>query len=80
MKGSKLNLSAEQRELRRQQALDRKPWLKSTGPRTPEGLAKSSKNGRKEIGGKTVTEWESMLSAEKFLLEGLQAEYLVPSD
>lgn len=79
MKGSKLKLSAEQREFRRQQALERKPWLKSTGPRTPEGLAKSSKNGRKEIGGKTVPEWEKVLSAESLVFEELQTKYLVPS-
>jgi hypothetical protein len=80
MKGSKLNLSAEQRELRRQQAMERKPWLKSTGPRTPEGLAKSSKNGRKEIGGKTVPEWEQVLSAENLVLSAIQTVYLVPSE
>ena len=79
MKGCKLNLSAEQREFRRQQALERKPWLKSTGPRTPEGQAKASKNGRKEIGGKTIPEWEQVLSAEKFVLEMMQTKYLVPS-
>lgn len=79
MKGCKLNLSIEQRELRRQQALVRKPWLKSTGPRTPEGLAKSSKNGRKEIGGKTIPEWDDLLSAESSVLEELQTKHLVPS-
>ena len=37
--------TAEQRERVRQAALRNKPWLKSTGPRTAAGKARSAANG-----------------------------------
>lgn len=37
-------LSDEQRRLQSERIRDNKPWLKSTGPRTPEGKARSSRN------------------------------------
>ena len=41
------NLSPEFIEAARQRILAAKPWLKSTGPRTEEGKAKSSQNAFK---------------------------------
>jgi hypothetical protein len=38
--------SPERREKRRQATMRCKPWLKSTGPRTPEGKQRSAQNGR----------------------------------
>ena len=38
--------TAEQRERLRRQCLSRKPWLKSTGPRTDAGKRRTAENGR----------------------------------
>ena len=39
-------LTAEGREKLRQNALVSEPWRQSTGPRTPEGKARSAQNGK----------------------------------
>ena len=36
----------EARDRVRQAILERKPWLQSTGPRTPEGKVRSAANGK----------------------------------
>jgi hypothetical protein len=41
------NCSPEAREAHRQRILAAKPWLKSTGPKTPEGKARSAQNSLK---------------------------------
>ena len=43
-------LTAEGRERLREAALTRRPWLRSTGPRTPEGRARSAENGTRRGG------------------------------
>jgi hypothetical protein len=40
-------LSDEQRRLQSERIRQTKPWLNSTGPRTPEGKARSSRNADK---------------------------------
>jgi hypothetical protein len=44
-------LTAAGREKLRQAALTQKPWLHSTGPRTPEGKAKVGLNAKKRTAG-----------------------------
>jgi hypothetical protein len=39
-------LTPEGRERLRQAALKNQPWRKTTGPRTPEGKARSAANGK----------------------------------
>lgn len=46
MAGTKAAWTEERREKQRRQIQETKPWLKSTGPRTPEGKAVSSQNAR----------------------------------
>lgn len=45
-------LTAEGREKLREAAVRNRPWERSTGPKTPEGKARSAANGRKRRGGK----------------------------
>lgn len=40
-------LSDDQRRLQSERIRQTKPWLNSTGPRTPEGKARSSRNADK---------------------------------
>jgi hypothetical protein len=46
-KKTKTNYSAEEREARRARILAAKPWLRSTGPKTAEGKARSAQNSLK---------------------------------
>ncbi len=47
----------------RESVLQRKPWLRSTGPRTAEGKAKSALNGKKQQQGElSVREMRRELS------------------
>jgi len=46
MAGTKAAWTPERRARQREIIRKNKPWLKSTGPRTPEGKAVSSQNAR----------------------------------
>lgn len=46
MAGTKAAWTPERREKQRRIIQETKPWLKSTGPRSPEGKAISSQNAR----------------------------------
>lgn len=46
MAGTKAAWTADRRERQRRIIQETKPWLKSTGPRTPDGKAASSQNAR----------------------------------
>lgn len=46
MAGTKAGWTDERREKQRRIIQETKPWLNSTGPRTPEGKAVSSQNAR----------------------------------
>lgn len=47
MSTPRYRITEEERQRRRDSIRATKPWLKSTGPRTPEGKAISSSNGLK---------------------------------
>ena len=52
MVGTKAAWTEERREKQRRIIQETKPWLKSTGPRTPDGKAASSQNAR-------MPEWQA---------------------
>ena len=52
MAGTKAAWTKERREKQRRIIGETKPWLKSTGPRTPEGKVASSQNAR-------MPEWQA---------------------
>jgi hypothetical protein len=61
----------------REAALRNKPWLHSTGPRTPEGKARSSQNGRyRQTDGMSRREREAELSEVHALLGEMAASRL----
>jgi hypothetical protein len=58
-------------EKRRQVTLAVKPWLRSTGPKTPEGKAKAAKNGmRRQKGARSIRE----IRRDRAELRGLLVE------
>ena len=67
-------LSAEGRERLRQTALKNKPWLHSTGPRTPEGKKKAAANGRKtQRGTKSLREIRAELDDDVALIAQMRS-------
>lgn len=61
------------RERIRQATMRHKPWLHSTGPRTPEGKAKVAMNGRKhQIGSISVRQLRAQLAEIRKLAEEMQ--------
>jgi hypothetical protein len=44
-------LTPEGRSRLRQSALVNRPWLRSTGPKTPAGKARVAQNGKRRLGG-----------------------------
>jgi hypothetical protein len=56
------------RERLRAAALRNRPWLQSTGPRTPEGKARAAENGRKrQTGSISTSKLRSMLAEVRSL-------------
>ncbi len=50
-RAKRLGLTPEGRERLRRAAIEKKPWIHSTGPRTPAGKAQSAINGkRRQLG------------------------------
>jgi hypothetical protein len=63
-------LSDEGRERLRLAALANKPWVHATGPRTAEGKARSSVNGRsRQKGPKSIRELRSELAESMALVK-----------
>lgn len=57
----------------RKGALEHKPWLKSTGPRTLAGKAKAARNGmKKQSGPKSVRQIKKELADVRVLMLGMQ--------
>ena len=57
----------------RQAILERKPWLKSTGPRTPEGKARVAKNGKlTQKGPRSVREVRVLVADISALIDEMQ--------
>jgi hypothetical protein len=66
-------LTDEGREALRQAALANEPWMHSTGPRTAQGKAASSANGKKrQRGPQSIRELRKELSDVRLLLAGLR--------
>jgi hypothetical protein len=62
------------RERLREAALQNKPWLHSTGPRTPGGRARAARNGkRRQTGPQSVREMQADLREVRALLEEMRA-------
>jgi hypothetical protein len=59
----------EARQCERETIMKKKPWLKSTGPRTPEGKAKSKMNALKTSPGvhALIKEYERLMKEQKVL-------------
>jgi len=67
-------LTPQGRERLRQAALENKPWLRATGPRTPEGKARSAANGRKtQKGNESVREVRTELADVRLMMQDIQA-------
>ena len=68
------DLTPEGLQRLREAALRNKPWLHSTGPRTPEGKARSSQNGRyRQTDDMSRREREAELREINGLLAGMAA-------
>ncbi|WP_146602802.1 hypothetical protein [Novipirellula aureliae] len=66
-------MSEEGRERLRQAALANKPWLRATGPRTPEGKERSAANSqRQKKGAKSVRERRAAIADINALLMTLR--------
>jgi len=58
----------------RQAALINKPWQSATGPKTPEGKARSALNGKaSQKGPKSIRELRAELSEFQLLIARMQA-------
>src|SRR5262245_8611351 len=67
-------LSPAGRERLRQAALANRPWLASTGPRTPEGKSRAARNGkRRQKGGQSVREVRRSLAEVVGLVNDMAA-------
>src|SRR5947208_12861299 len=67
-------LSPEGRERIRATTLAFRPWRFTTGPRTPEGKARSAANGkRRQKGALSVRELRAELTGERLLIGEMQA-------
>ncbi len=63
----------EARNRVRQAILERQPWLKSTGPRTPEGKARVAKNGKlTQKGPRSVREVRVLVADINALIDEMQ--------
>ena len=61
------------REKLRLAALKNRPWLHATGPKTPEGKARSAANGRKtQKGPKSIRQMRAELADVRLLLRDMQ--------
>src|SRR5437763_784138 len=61
------------RDRLRQAALAGRPWESATGPKTPEGKAKSAANGKvRQVGPKSVREARSELADVRGLIAQMQ--------
>ena len=70
-------LTPEGRERLRRAALANRPWLRSTGPRTPQGKARSARNGRaRQAGPLSVREVRASLAELEVLARGMRASRL----
>lgn len=71
----------EHRQLRSEMIRRWKPWEKSTGPRTPEGKARSSMNrwrgGQREALRALTREFRGLLEEQSSTLDELKAELVV---
>jgi hypothetical protein len=67
-------LTAEGKERLRQAALAGQPWRYSTGPRTPEGKARSAANGKlRQKGSMSVREVRASLAELKGIVGDMAA-------
>jgi hypothetical protein len=67
-------LSPEGREQIREAILFHQPWRFTTGPRTPEGKARSAANGKvRQKGAKSVREVRAELAEVRGLIKGMAA-------
>jgi hypothetical protein len=67
-------LTAEGRERLRQSALAHRPWLGSTGPKTPAGKATAASNGKvRQKGPRSLREVKRSLAAVTGLIGDLAA-------
>jgi hypothetical protein len=65
-------LTQEGRERLRTAALRNKPWLRSTGPKSPEGRAQSAINGKQgQVGARSVREVRADLKAVRALIRAM---------
>jgi hypothetical protein len=64
---------AKARERLRQAALKNKPWLLSTGPRTPQGKAKVAQNGRvRQLGSISVRQMHAEIKQLRGLVDEMR--------
>jgi hypothetical protein len=68
-------LTPEGRQRLRAAALRNKPWLHSTGPKSPEGRAQSALNGKRGQVGRSVREVRADLRAVRSLLRAMVQTY-----
>lgn len=64
------NWTPEQRQQQAESVHAWSPWAHSTGPRTPEGKAKASRNGWKGKTQEALRELAQLMEAQRHTLKG----------